>query len=445
MPTSSATSDHEVATLEEKVFERLPVNTRNSQDPTTIWADHNESAGNSKILEWSSESSVTAYVRSILKSLFSAAKFIDLTCHQELSLFDQQKPDIVIICEFDVPIGVVEVKTSAKTSPLSKEKVLGQVFDYLVHLKNYTGRRDVFGILTTYHEWRVVWLPECDEAARSTETTPANCIQGPIAQQLPDYPPNWSDPYQPSQYLPNIPQDSQESEIPRHLFGTCIIEWNDPDLPHILLSVMQKMRSSPMNPVSYFTLSPHRSYIYTTQDGFRWEKVVEEVKPVIEGRAPSHYQHAFLLSDLGGGGDGRVWLACTRAGKVCVLKFSKNGDQLEKEKQIWKEAWNCDAIVKQLNNRPVLIMPWVKPCSENEFHSNEEVKAAVIDAIKTMASVGYMHDDLRWRHVGLYRKDGKLHALLFDLSRATPINRDQASIEHTISQMMSELDIQDNN
>ena len=444
LPTSSATSDHEEATLEEKVFERLPVKTRSSQHTSAIWTAHNVSAIGGNILEWSSESSVAAYVRFVLEHLFFAASFNDLTCHQELSLFDQQKPDIVIICEFDVPIGVVEVKTSAKTSPLSKEKVLGQVFDYLVHLKNYTGRRDVFGILTTYHEWRVVWLPECDEAARSTETTPAanHNSQSPIAQ-LPDYPPNWSDPDKPNrQYLPNIP--SQDSQTSRHLFGTHIIEWNDPDLPHILLSVIHKMRLSPMNPVSYFTLSPRRWYIYLTEDCFRWEKVAEEIKPVIEGKVPSRFQHAFLLADLGGGGDGRVWLACTRAGKVCVLKFSRNGDQLEEEKQIWKKAWNCDVLVKRLNKRPVLIMPWVKSCSEKEFHRNEEVKAAVKDAIKTMASVGYMHDDLRWRHVGLYRKDGKLHALLFDLSRATPINRDQASIEHTISQMMSELDIQDN-
>ena len=115
-----------------------------------------------------------------------------------------------------------------------------------------------------------------------------------------------------------------------------------------------------------------------------------------------------------------------------------------KKNKFGKKVWNCDVLVKQLNNLPVLIMPWVKPCSENEFHSNEEVKAAVKDAITTMASVGYMHDDLHWQHVGLYRKDGRLRALLFDLSRTTPINRDQASIEHAISQMMCELDIQNN-
>ena len=148
------------------MFERLNVNTTSSPFPSCIWYDHNQSAYKGKILEWSSESSVTSYVKSVLKDLFYAAEFDGLTCQQELSLFDQKKADIVIICEFGVPIGVLVVKTSATTSPLSKEKVLGQVFDYLVHLKNYTGRRDVFGILTTYHEWRVVWLPECDEAAR---------------------------------------------------------------------------------------------------------------------------------------------------------------------------------------------------------------------------------------------------------------------------------------
>ena len=175
------------------------------------------------------------------------------------------------------------------------------------------------------------------------------------------------------------------------------------------------------------------------------ESFEDEVNPFIQGCVPSHFQNAFLVTDLGGGGDGRVWLACTGAGNVCVLKFSKNEDhQLEKEKRIWKKAWNCNVIIKRLNNLPVLIMLWVKPCSENEFHSNEEVKVSVKDAVTRMASVGYMHDDLRWRHVGLYRKDGRLRALLFDLSRATPIKRDRASIEHTISQMMSELDIHNN-
>ncbi len=100
------------------------------------------------------------------------------------------------------------------------------------------------------------------------------------------------------------------------------------------------MKSSPMqNAVSYFKLDPRRSYIYLVRDKFRWETVANEVKPCIEGRVPSNFQHAFLLADLGGGGDGRVWLACTRSGKVCVLKFSTNGyQQLRKEKQIWKEV-----------------------------------------------------------------------------------------------------------
>ena len=136
-------------------------------------------------------------------------------------------------------------------------------------------------------------------------------------------------------------------------------------------------------------------------------------------------------------------MACTKSGKVCVLKFTTHGyQQLQEEKRIWKEVWKCDVIIKQLNNRPVLVMPWVKPCSENEFHSNEEIQVAVNDAIKTMANAGYMHDDLHWRHVGLYRKDGILRALLFDLSRTTRINRqDPTSIEDTVTRMMSELKI----
>ena len=445
MPTTSATSDHAEASITEAELGRLSVSTKR-QPISRVWFNHNASAYDGKPLTWSCQSAVTAYVRSVLEDLFSAGKFLDLTCDLELSLF-HSKPDVVILCEFDVPIGVVEIKmaSSTRATPaLSKERILGQVFDYLVHLKNYTGRKDVFGILTTYHQWRVIWLPESDEAARSTTTTAVNHIQGPIAQ-LPSDPPNWSNPDQPNQ-LPSIPplQLQKGVQPERHLHGTSIIEWNDPDLPHILLSAIQKMRSSPMNPVSYSELCTDRSYIYVAKDGFQWESVDEEVIPSIEGKVPSHFQHAFLLADLGGGGDGRVWLACTKSGEVCVLKFSKKGDEqrLEKEKQVWKETWNCDVIVKQLNDRPVLVMPWVKPCSEEEYH-RDEVQVAVRDAIRTMASAGYMHDDLHWRHVGLYKKDGRLCALLFDLSRTTRINPDQASIDDAIRQMMNELDIQD--
>ena len=48
-------------------------------------------------------------------------------------------------------------------------------------------------------------------------------------------------------------------------------------------------------------------------------------------RAPEYFQSAYLLADLGGGGDRWVWLATTPNGKVYVLKFSLDKQMLDLE------------------------------------------------------------------------------------------------------------------
>ncbi len=52
---------------------------------------------------------------------------------------------------------------------LNDPKVLGQMYDYLYHMKEYTGRHYAFGIITTYYDWRIVWLPDTDDFAKATE------------------------------------------------------------------------------------------------------------------------------------------------------------------------------------------------------------------------------------------------------------------------------------
>lgn len=52
---------------------------------------------------------------------------------------------------------------------LDKPALLGQIFDYMCMLRTQHGLRYVFGIVTNYAEWRVVWLPDTDTAAQATE------------------------------------------------------------------------------------------------------------------------------------------------------------------------------------------------------------------------------------------------------------------------------------
>ena len=94
-------------------------------------------------------------------------------------------------------------------------------------------------------------LPDADEEAKSTTIT---CEQqlpsapvGTINERLLTLePPDWD---QRKARLPEEPQASEvmkTTEKPRMLFGSKIVQWNDPDLPHIVLSVVCKIVSSPV-------------------------------------------------------------------------------------------------------------------------------------------------------------------------------------------------------
>ena len=68
----------------------------------------------------------------------------------------------MLICK-----GVIEVKLPGKDIMNSKT-LHGQTYDYMTRLHSFHGLVNVFGLATTYEQWRVYWLPECSDAAAST-------------------------------------------------------------------------------------------------------------------------------------------------------------------------------------------------------------------------------------------------------------------------------------
>ena len=81
-----------------------------------------------------------------------------------------------------------------------------------------------------------------------------------------------------------------------------------------------------------------------------------------------------------------------------------------------------------LNGTKVLVMSWVKPCSEEEMNNNPDIKEAIKNVIQRLAEVGYEHDDLNWRHVGLYQTSRSINAVLFDLARVCRVENKDKSI-----------------
>lgn len=106
-------------------------------------------------------------------------------------------------------------------------------------------------------------------------------------------------------------------------------------------------------------------------------------------------KHYILLQDFRGGAHGRVWLACTTTGRVCVLKFSLFSEfKLQDEKTIWNNVWEIPVKIQYIFNHPALVMPFVRPVIETD-KENPKVKAAVESAITKMANHGFCHLDLR--------------------------------------------------
>ena len=375
---------------------------------------------------------MVSLVKDVIEGVLEEGGLANLSCEQELSLFEAKRADIVLVCQFGIPIGFIEVKKPG-SSVMQNKRIYGQMFDYLTYVKSFAGRRHPFGILTTYNEWRLFWLPESDDIAMSD--TIDRVLDAPLA-------PKFSHPIF---NTPNVEMATRD--MPRNVHGTTVIDpWqNDSLLSRMLLSCIQKMLHSPVEPMTLNLKSMpcDRPFIYVSKMEWRWEKfpartsliqMTSSLYPVV----PSNFQNAFLLHDLGGGGDGRVWFSSTNDGKVCVLKFSKNKEMLEGERSVWFKTWpECGVKVKKLNNRWALVMPWIKSCSLDEFEQ-EDAQRAIQEAVTALARAGYKHDDLGVRHVGLFKRESlPVKAVLFDFARVSTVERSQA--DATVAEMMKEL------
>jgi hypothetical protein len=110
---------------------------------------------------------------------------------------------------------------------------------------------------------------------------------------------------------------------------------------------------------------------------------------------------------------------------------------LKLEKFLWNKIWNKPARVETWANQNALVMPFVLPCPDNK-RRNEDIRKAVEDAAEQMAKAGYKHNDLHWRHVGLYQEKGLVKALFFDLADVKKC--DPNDFKQVAKEMMDVLD-----
>lgn len=148
-----------------------------------------------------------------------------------------------------------------------------------------------------------------------------------------------------------------------------------------------------------------------------WRKVTLDETQLCWHEFPRKGTSRFILKkNLRGGAHGRVWLAVSeKSYKVCVIKIPKGSSSLVAEHTNWMHyVQHCANFIEKpriqlLNNRMCLVMPYFTPI---ESPPSEETKHRTYEAVCELAEAGMYHQDLEWRHVGMWNDK----VVFFDLS-----------------------------
>jgi len=167
--------EHSPAQLKQQKFSTLS-GMQLQSGISSIWALH----ANGDLQSWASEMDVQQLVKAVLQDAITAAGLGHLLkCYNELSIF-KLRPDIwVVMNERGVPVGVCEVKKPGRTI-INSPVVHGQIYDYMLRLRSFHGLKHVFGIVSTYEQWRLYWLDDCCSAATATDLAAASSSSSPL-------------------------------------------------------------------------------------------------------------------------------------------------------------------------------------------------------------------------------------------------------------------------
>jgi len=109
--------------------------------------------------EYSTEASIAFFCQCLLDDVVQAnpeLQGLNLTFVPELSAFGD-KADIWVLALHGRPIGAIEIKKPG-VGVMDSSWVAGQILDYMTRIRSFHGQDNVFGIVSTYTEWRVCWL-----------------------------------------------------------------------------------------------------------------------------------------------------------------------------------------------------------------------------------------------------------------------------------------------
>ena len=153
----------------------------------------------------------------------------------------------------------------------------------------------------------------------------------------------------------------------------------------------------------------------------------------------------FLWEDLGHGADGRAFLVSGGTkGAVGVLKFFYTDPETkaQKEESGWKSVYShLPAVahslrVTRIMGHTALLMPW--------FQTPQRTQATLDAVAKTLREdfmeKRFRHGDVAWRNVGVYREDGELRAVVFDMQQVDPCKANTDWVTDAVASLSSKLE-----
>jgi hypothetical protein len=304
-------------------------------------------------------------------------------------------------------------------------------------LRHMFGVRYVYGILSTYAQWRILWLEDADESACATDV--AQCGNG--AAEVEEEPPLempclGGGPIVPVSGGVGLPNSVSE----RRCFATRVYEWDDSQLVLLLASVVKKMAQSPILAPRF--LSGERLYECVTEKNMEW--VVRPMRSIDLGSFGGDSQKLFVLKIFrSGGGDGVACLATDEGGACCVIKFLKVADEAaaSDEANAWGRLWKLPARMRKLKNRAAVVMPYVRVfCDRKDAEACGAGREEVLEALRTIADSGYVHSDMKWSHIGAVRDGDAVRVVVIDLAPSHFRKAEQQSGD-VLQLMMQALDL----
>ena len=382
----------------------------------SLWQIHNASPG------YSSEASLSIkYIQPALVEILSC--FRDLEHMQIVESATLQPRDAQLItaggCKADFwvvrdyqtneryPFCAIEAKLPNNSSPFTWDltnDMAGQMFDYLLVLRQNFGVRAPFGLITTYFTWWICWLPDCDAVAQEqagkvrTDPIAKRELHG-VKFDLP----------KPFEYISATQQDKDAVENFCRALASAVLK-------SVKCGFSEALTALPSYSMCYH------------KDRVTWKSLEGITKIVDEMPGPKN-TNFFLLGYLGAGADGEARIVCDSKGHRCVMKRYHQKDDAkqvaEQECSMWSLINEVKASTRIVNKKVALLMPYLHPVSSDEFN-DPAIQEQVIGVLLSCAAKNYLQSDAAWRHIGWYKKGHERKLMLFDFGHIKELDTHDA-------------------